>query len=847
MKQILVTLFLVVVASLSAIAQTVVQGYVRESGSGKPLSYVTVIVVNTSQTTSTNDSGYFELEIEEDRHGLLQFLLPNYITSELPFRKGISEKIDVELDAMSAELEGVIVRGKRKKYRNKDNPAVALVREVIANKEKNRETARAQYTERTMYEKMNVGITNLPKFITRNPIFRPFRFIFENQDTTSTPGQKLFLIYIDEQWSDFYTRRSPAATKKIVRERKRISLDPKFINEEGTVAMLQHLYQDIDVYDNNFLLVTTSFKSPIADGGPTFYKYFIEDTVVRSNMRYVRLLFTPRNKADLLLEGEMIIAIDEQYAVKSMLMHTDKATNINFIKELKLDVNFEKDDDGKFYLDQIENEVQFALFNSKQRMKGTRTVVYEQYKEPDLLPDTVFTSPEVYVPEELERKSDSAYNAIRPLPFTNVEQRTYDNLDSMKRMRYYRNLLDWGSALFSGYKNLGLVEVGDLYRIYSKNPIEGSRFRIGLRTNPIVAKRYYATGYLAYGTRDERLKYHAALTWSLKNKSIYEYPMHYVKVSTQFDVKVPGRVTETAVQDILTDNIQRGVNNKFIYTRNVFAEYNLEMEHNLWLKVDGMYLEQEAGGTLYFVKESGAETDTVRQILSNNFGAQIRWAPGERFYSNRTQRSRQYSRAPEFVLRGDVGISGVFGSEYAYQRLTFDGFKRWYLGSLGLLDSRIRASYLWGNLPYPLLHIPRANQTYTYSTGSYNLMNNGEFVADRYAELHLNYRMLGFILNKIPLIKRLQLREAAGLKILYGGLSNNNNPMFEPTAMRFPTDDQGNSYIYTFDGNVPYIEWNVGIENIFKIFRVDYVRRLNYLDHSNVSKHRIQVSIVYDF
>lgn len=847
MKQTLATFLLIIWASLCAYAQTEVRGYVREVGTEKPLAHATILVANTSEVTTSNDSGYFELEIQDDEHGLLQFMLPKYQTEEALFRKGISQEVTVWLEPLVSELEGVTVRGRKKKYRNKDNPAVALVREVIAHKDQNRTTTRTQFTQRAMYEKLSVGVTNLPKFITRNPLFRPFRFIFENQDTSSLPGQKLFLIYIDEQWSDFYTRKTPAATKKIVNDRKRISLDPKFINEDGTVAMLQHLYQDIDVYDNHFLLVTTSFKSPIADGGPTFYKYFIEDTITRNNNRYVRLFFTPRNKNDLLLEGEMVIAIDEQYAVSSMSMYTTKATNINFIKELRVDVYFEKDDSGKFYVDEIENEVQFALFNSKQRMKGTRTVFYEQYQEPEALPDTLFRSPDVFVPDDLQRKEDLAYEAIRPVPFTPVEQRTYDNLDSMKKMRYYRNLIDWGSALFSGYKNLGLLEIGDLYRIYSRNPIEGSRFRMGLRTNPMMAQRYFATGYLAYGTRDQRLKYYTALTYSLKNKAIYEYPMHFFKVSTQYDVKVPGRVMETTVQDILTENIQRGVNNKFIYTRNIFAEYNREFEHNLWLKIDGMYLEQEAGGTLYFVKESGMETDTVGQILSNNFGAQIRWAPGEKFYNNRTQRSRQFSRAPEFTLRTDFGIAGIFGSTYGYQKLSLDAFKRWYLGSLGLLDSRLRVSCLWGDLPYPLLHLPRANQSYTFSTGSYNLMNNGEFVADRFAELHLNYRMLGFILNKIPLLKRLQLREAAGVKILYGGLSPNNNPAFNPNAMRFPTDDLGNSYIYTFDGNVPYIEWNVGIENIFKIFRLDYVRRLNYLDHPNVSKHRIQFSLVYDF
>lgn len=823
---------------------------VRDAQTDQTLPFVTVVVKNTSFTTFSNESGYFELEIPDTQELSLVFLLKGYVTAEIVVHPQENDYVDVQLEAEQAyttSLEGVEVRGYRKKYKNKDNPAVALVRQVIEHKPLNREVQRASYSSKKMYEKLTVGVTNLPKYATHNFLFKPFQFVFENQDSTSIPGQKIFLIYIDEIWSEGYHRRSPAFEKKIITDRKRISLDPKFINEEGTIAMLQHLYQDIDVYENNITLVTNTFKSPICDAGPTYYKYFIEDTTVKGGNRYVRLTFVPRNASDLLLEGEMLIAIDEMYAVKSMRLKTDKATNINFVKELSVEVEYEKNKEGKYYLDYVENDIQFSIYGSKQRVKGTRYVVFDQYQEHNFLPDSLFKNPSTYQPDSLPRKSDAEYDAIRPLPFNRFERKTFENLDSVKKMKYFKQLIDWSSAFFSGYKNLGLLETGDLHRTFSINPIEGLRLRAGLRTNPILANRYYASAYVAYGFKDQQVKYHAAFIWSFKNQPIYAYPLNYIKLSTQYDLKIPGRVMETSVQDILTDNIQRGQYNKFIYARNIFGEYNIEFGKNFRFTIDGMYLEQEGAGSLHFVQNNGAETDTLHKLISNNLGIQFRWAPGEKFYNDRLQRGSLYNKAPTFIARADFGIPRVVGSQYAYQKLSLEVSKRWYFGSLGFADTRLRSMILWGNLPYPLLHIPRASQSYTFTTNSYNMMNYAEFVADRYAELHVNYRMMGFLFNKIPLLKRLQLREAAGIKVLYGHLSAVNNPELNPNTMRFPVDDHGNSYIHTFQSNIPYVEWNVGIENIFKIIRIDYVRRVSYLNHPGVNRHGIQLSVLVDF
>lgn len=852
MKQFFIFLFLII-QGIDAQAQYTISGTITDKASGEPLPYATIYLKYPLQTSITNDAGFFEMVIPSAADslqlttGLLQFIMDGYAPLEMEISLEKSQVLNIKMEEDVTTLDDFVFKAKKTKYRNKDNPAVTLIRNVIDNRDKNRMSS-AGYAQMKTYEKINFGSSNMPRFITRNPILKPFRFVFDNVDTARYKGAKTVILFLDETWSDAYIRKAPAASKKIVYQQKRVSLDPKFINEEGTVSMLKHLYQDVDVYDNHFLLVTNTFKSPIASDGPTYYKYFITDTIITDSLRYVHLDFVPRNKVDLLLEGKITIAIDEDFAVKDIYMQITKHTNLNFVSNLSVKMKFEKNVAQQYYLSFMENDVQMVTpFSRKERVVGTRTVVNTAFESKASLPDSLFNQPLVEEQEKYTALSDQTYSQMRPIAFTPQEYKTYGNLDSMKRMPYFHRLVQGINILSTGYKNMGLVEVGNFYRLYSYNASEGSRLRVDLRTNPVVAKRFQANGYLAYGTRDKTFKYLVDFTYSIPNQRVYDFPMQYFRLTAQYDAKLPGRLMETNVSDLLTDNIQRGVNDKFMYVQTLKAEYVHEFPHNLLLSLSGTYLQQAAKGSMYFVRPNGSELDTLSHITSNSVGLQLRWAPGEKFFNNRVSRKRQYNNMPVFLLRGDLGFKDLLNSDYQFQKLTFQLEKRFYMGSFGNIDFNLKANYIWGELPYAFLNIPRANQSYNYSTQSYNLMNNGEFVTDKQVELNLNYRMFGFVLNKVPYLKYLKLREVMGFKMVYGGLSAINDPMRNPSAMQFPKDINGISYIHTFKENVPYMEWNVGVENIFKVLRVDYVRRVNYLDHPMASRHRIQFAIIIDF
>lgn len=818
-----------------------------------PISDVSVIELETYEGTDTDSNGYFKIPIYDTLSTFhLNFFHKIYDSYETSFRFDQKLPLIIYLHTEQIIANEVVIVHKRQKYRNKNNPAVELIRTAISKKDENdilrNGTFQSQY-----YEKINVGVSRVPRFLTHNFILKPFRFVFDNYDTITYPGHKNLTIYMEENWVDYAFHSPKNLSKKRIHHQKKVSLDPNYINEEGTVAQLKHLYQDVNIYDNNLILVTNNFLSPIGVSAPQFYKYFIEDTVIDNyGHRIVGLRVEPRNKQDLLVFGDIYIDIDNNHSVVKYKFETTKSTNINFVDKVIIEADYQFDEfSKKYYLKKYDNRVIFSLyFKSNRKMIGSRSLLLSDYNSNPSIPDSIFTQPEVeYDKEHVNNKSDSLfYQNNRILPFTVYEKKTYENLDSLQNMKYFKNLIDWSSAIFTGYKKVGKFDIGPLYGFYSYNNVDKHRFRLGIRTNPNMFDRYFASSYIAYSTGYDDIRYHFLGRYSLKNKRIYEYPMNYIQLFVQRDVKLQGRIGEISVQDNIFESIQRGDNDRFLLSNNFKLDYVREFKNNFVVTTYMMYNHLSPRGALYYttLNEFG-ESDTIQTLVNAAVGLGIRWSPGEKIYNDRTQRNRLHGKSPIFTLGLESGFPDILDSDVRYTRINASITKRNFLGPFGILDFYLSGNYLFGTVPYPLLNVPRANQTYTFSGNSYNLMNNGEFISDKQVEFNMNYRMMGFIMNKLPLIKHLRLREVAGIKMVYGHLSSNNHPYYNPNVFQFPVDANHQSYIYTFEKNIPYIEWNVGVENIFKFLRVDYVRRVNYLNHRNVSKHGVNLSVVIDF
>jgi len=409
-------------------------------------------------------------------------------------------------------------------------------------------------------------------------------------------------------------------------------------------------------------------------------------------------------------------------------------------------------------------------------------------------------------------------------------------------MKSFKLTLDVLTVFAGGYLNFGPVEIGPTGTFYGFNPVEGFRPQFGGRTTTEFSKRYYFGAYGAYGFKDERFKYYLSAAYSLNNKSIYKFPENYIMASVQHDITIPGQNLEVTGENNFFLSFKRGNNYVYLYDYSYRLDYKLEFENHFSYSLGINRLTQSPAGALYFINTgNNNETNSINNLITTTVTAGLRYAPHEEFYQGKVYRSPVNNKYPVFSLDYTEGLKNAFGGQYNYQKLRARIDKRFYLSQLGFADVRFEAGHLFGQVPYPLLNIFPANQSYFFDIYSYNLMNFLEFVSDHYESIGIDQHFNGFFFNKIPLFKKLKWREVASFKAAYGGLSDENNPSLHPLLYQFPATSTGQQITYAL-GNTPYVEGSVGIENIFKIVRLDLVRRFTYLDHPDVSPWGLRVS-----
>ena len=739
-------------------------------------------------------------------------------------------------------LKDFVIKAKPGKYRNKNNPAVELIRRVIDNKQRNGPNA-PPYTSFQQYEKVRLLLDKVPRLIADDKVLKKYHFLFENRDSTLMPGKSLVPVYMEEVLSDNYYRKHPEKTRKIIVGRKSVDFG-EYVDMKGISQFITRLYENINIYDNTVDLFTTQFISPIADVAPTFYMYFIRDTTIVDSQRIVRLYFTPRNPEDQLFRGYLSVNIDNNYAVTRVELGVSQHINLNFVREFRVTQDFEQGDDGHYHL---LNSDMIALFNAVPGtlgLVGERIMKLDQIKD-SVLPDEVFKGPDVDTALAGRETQDSLFSG-RPIPLTASEERTYANVDSLVKMRSYHRLMDYATAFTAGYKTAGKVDIGPIGSFWTFNQVEGQRLRLGARTNTRLSKRYYAESYAAYGFRDQRWKYFASASYAINNKSIYTYPLHYIQVSWLDDIRSLGAENAFSGANNFFTSFTRGDNSKWLYNRIARFTYIHEYSNHLSYNVGMKFWQQRPTGSLYYIYEPSVDQfDSVRQITTGEVSLTVRWAPHEEFFQNKAGRLDVINRWPILTFQYARGFRGLFGGQYNYDGYHFNIYKRVYVAPIGFSDVTVDAGYLNGHLPFPLLTIAPGNQSYFYYQNIFNLMNIGEFVSDHYASLDIDHFFNGFFFNKVPGLKRLKFREVVAAKFLWGGLQDANNPAVTTTQMKFPTTN-GLTTTYPL-GSKPYIEASVGVYNILSVIRLDLVKRFTYLDHPNISTLGLRVSTSFNF
>jgi len=832
------------ILQVNAFAQrTVVSGTVRDAVTKETLPNVSVFFKDTQIGTQTDTNGKYIL-VSPNPQSELSF---NYVGYRTAFKNTVpaaTQELDVALVPDSRALdEVVIVGGKKVRYRNKDNPAVELIRQVIAHKDENRIKSYNTVSFR-QYEKMLFSMSNVSDKFKNKRMFKNYQFLFQEQDSTLIGGKNLLPIYIQEKLADSYLSKNPEKNKTIIIGEKQVQFDSRYIDNKGMKTYFDRMYQDIDIYKNNISVISNEFLSPIADGAPAFYKFFITDTIRTQKPEIIELSFTPRNTNDMLFEGKIYVTNDSHYAVTGASFGVNKNINLNFVRALKIDLNFEPNDKGKYSLSKSNLLADFGLGKNKGiGFTGERTVTFKDYQFDTVLPDTIFQGKSTVVLADAAKKDDKFWEKNRLDTISSNQLKIYSNIDTLQNLPSFKRTMKIVTLLFAGYQNLGPYEIGPVNTFYSFNNVEGLRLRFGGRTTPELSKRYYFENYLAYGIKDEKWKFFLSGTYSLNNKSIYEFPQNYIRASFQRDTKIPGQELQFVQEDNFLLSFKRGVNDMLLYNDFYRLDYVKEFENHFSYNLGFKKWSQTPAGGLNYLNENN---QLVNRLTTSEVSVQFRYAPNEKFYQGKIYRVPIADRYPVFNLRYTAGLKGVLGGEYNYHNLLGSIDKRFYLSQLGYSDVTVEGSYIAGKVPFPLLDIHRANQTYAYQLNSYNLMNFLEFVSDHYVSINIDHNFNGFFFNKVPLIKKLKLREVVSFKALYGGLRNENNPNFQSGLYQLPVYENGAQRTYAL-GNEPYMEGSVGVGNIFKLLRVDLVKRFNYLNHPEVSEWGIRARVKFDF
>lgn len=818
-------------------AQTRVQGIVTDLTTGIAIEGVTVSIPNTNAATATDNKGYYQLSIPTSATEI-HFNALSYIPTSKKLSDETFQTVDAELTPRAHLIDEIVI-GRRRRYRNRDNPAVELINQVIAHKKHN-SPDRFDYLSYEIYEKILMAAAEVPQKLVNNHLTKGFKFAFENTDTTLIPGKSVLPIYLEENISHQKERMRPRASSNHVVAKRKTELDKRYVNNENIETLIKFLHTDVDVYDNNILVLNRAFLSPLADSSPLFYRFYLGDTIDIASGKYVELFYEPRNKEDRLFKGKLQITTDGNYAVRYAELDIGPEANLNWINNIRIALHFDKEPASGIYLLQYSDAVyDFGLASLKQGGYGQRTLFFHRYDSQTEVPEMVFSGQIFQQSPDATLRNDAYWEVARPLPLSDVEAKTYTNLDSLNRNKTFRTAMDIGFLLATSYKATGPIEIGPVENTYSYNQLEGSRLRISGRTSRELSENFYVEGYTAYGFRDDRWKYFVGAGQTLNKRRINEYPAHYIHVQYQYDAREPGQDLGFKNGDSFVRSFRTAEQNLWLYHKIFKVNHAIEFGNHFMLQTSLTQHTQAPAGTLQFVN---GFADSIRQIRTAEIGVDLRWAPFEEFMQRNLDRTPITNQHPIFNFRYDIGLKNFLGGQYNYHAFRLGIFKRVFLSQLGFADVSAASGYIHGAVPFPLLDIPSANQTYIVSRDAFALMHDLEFVTDQFIKLNIEYRMGGFIFNKIPFFKRLKLREVAGFKMLYGTVSENSRPENNPNLFLLPRT-QTNVPITHIPSRTPYMEGSVGIENILNFLRVEYVKRLSYLDHPDTNNGGFRFSV----
>ena len=850
LKSLLVMILLCVFQTVQAQRDARITGVVTDAKTGLPIPYASIHYQGKTAGTTTDYEGKFSVVRIND--ALLDIACIGYGKQTLKVTDATSN-LSIKLKEVERILGNATVKAKKQKYKRKDNPAVELMRKVIAAKTRN-DLHRHDYFSYNKYQKMTFAINEFTEKVYSDANFKNMPFLKNHVETCAETGKLILPVSVQETMSRHIYRKDPESEKDIITGKREEGVNQLLNTGDILNTLLEDCFTDVDLYKDNVRLLQYPFISPISDHlALSFYRYFIVDTLMVDNDKCIEVSLTPSNPQDFGFMGSLFIMADSTYRLRRASLEIPRRSDVNFVEHLNIDQEFVTLPTGEQVLSSDKMTVQMKLANFLSKFQVQRGSYYSDYSLSEIpTKEFKFSGPQMTDPNA-QMRDRAFWQDKRPVELTKSEDDMGGLIKSMEQMKNFKLFLFVGKAFIENFvetttspEHPSKVDIGPVNTMISQNFIDGLRLRLSAQTTANLNKHIFGKGYLAYGFRDKRWKGLGEFTYSFNEKAYLprEYPMNNLVLSYQSDVMSPSDKFMPTDKDNVFTSFKFTKVDQMMYFNRLKLKYQKEWQFGLRFETEFNKERDEACGKLFYQNMDGTGMPSQdaalhqRYLNTTSFTMGFHFQPKAKYINTKQRRITVNRDSPIMSLYHTTGFKGFLGGDYTYNFTEGHLYQRIWVPTAGKIDVHLKGGVQWDQVPFPLLIMPAADLSYIIEDETFSMINNMEFLNDRYASLMASWDLNGKLFNRIPLIKKLKWREYIGVNALWGTLTDKNNPFKNPhdsRLMYFPGHfDADGTYNYSstvMDPKKPYYELVFGIHNIFKVIHVQMVRRMNYLDN----------------
>ncbi len=805
MNRFLLSFIIILVCSaLNLKAQkTEVSGKVTEAATNNPIPYATVVFKGTYIGTMTDLNGNYNLSTTKP--------IPEIEFSSIGFKKQVVKVKLNQVSKLDIAMEEEVISIGEISVKPGENPAIPLFKKIVEHKRENNPSDFPSWQSR-LYSKTEIDIKNVKGSLKKMKLLKQFDFVFKYIDSLEIEGKTFLPVFFTETISDYYHNSVTKTNHENIIANKASGMTSDMITQ-----FTGKMYEGVNPYDNYIMISNIGLVSPLNSLGLQFYRYYLLDSTVVNKKKIYEISFKPRLPQEPTFRGKFWVE-DQSFALTKLDIQLSEKANVNFLNNLKYSIEYQKSD-GRWVPrnEQLiaDLDIQKDKDSEKIGLMGRKTNVYQDFTFNDIVTESVKKKNAIIVSKDATKKDESYWENYRPIELQHRELGIYKMVDSIKNVPLYKTIAEYIYMFYYGYRDIGKIELGPYYYLFSSNKIEGSRIRLGGRTTAKFNPNLRLNGYGAYGFSDKDFKYGGGLEYFFSKK-----PRTLFSIQGQHDYELLGKSSNALMEDnILTSVLSKRPNTKLNMVDRVGATFDKEWITGLSNQLSVNSTKIASGIYVPFIDNLG---NVVPYIRTGEIKLNTRYTTGANVILDGFERTTLGNSDPVFNVGVAAGLKGFLGGDYDYLKVDVNLSDKILLNPIGFATYYLQAGKIWGDVPFPLMKIHEGNETYAFDMYAFNLMDYQEFVSDTYLSLFLEHHFQGFFLNKVPLFRKLKWREVVGMRSLIGSYDDTKHQ-----GLVFPTGMKALR-------STPYTEFSAGIENILKVIRVDAVWRYNYNDDQKI-------------